>query len=621
VNTEELIELEVYSYADPNVFVDVLNARMDPAYMEELGGPGGGSVKVSVHDPKIVADPTILDYRNVVKVKVHGVIIGAFLIGKKISKILDKTSGEEVYEITGETLRTWFSDATLKPSNGLSLRSPTTRSFNFSTERGAWYKDSDWKPAIELLQIHTINPANYWSAQWGYGPGEWPDAPTAKWIWGTGEQNPPGGNNYFRYEFSTAEEGEYSLFLAVDNAYTIYLDGAEIANSAKELLTWTKTTRVDFPLTPGEHVLAIAATQYGDTDILSDDSAAGPRGPAGVVAALFRVGDAASSTAASLVGVTDASWKVLSYPAYVPGWTPGDVVLRIFNEAKARGIRFTNWITPTFTALTDSNGQPWESALDWTFDIGDDYTAILDKLEELVCDIWIDPATLTFNMAKSRGWDRSEMILAQDGITPVSDQIIFEEGKNLRRASIEGVGEVKNALTLLTVDGWIETQNDESVAKYGIIEGKLDTNSSSAISRVLASVVYSQRANPEQGATYQIFPHPDAIPFLHYGVGDWVLAPDDRGLLVKRRIVSLSLNEDAAGNPAYTAEFDTIFRDTEDKLNRMLTRGSGGGLGGGFSNGGDSSGNPRQPATDPRPAGSHHPHPQGPGRPSSGVGG
>jgi hypothetical protein len=577
VNLSERVELEIYSYADPTQYIDVLNGRISPEYMEEIRGAGGGQVEVSTRDPKVLADPTLLEYRNLVRVKVYGEYVGAFLIGKKKIKTVESTPGQETHVISGENLRKWFDDSTVKPRNGLAKTSPTTRSFNFASEIGYWYKPANWVNPVELMKVHQTGTPFSWIYQ--YSPAEWPDAPTAAWIWGVIPPNTmdfPAGHNYFRYEF-TATAGTYAFFVAGDNSVTVYVDGAVVADGEG----WTNTQRIDFDLNAGQHVIAV-------------DAVNGASGPGTIIGALFKAGDANTSVMAQLISVTGANtgWKVLPYPAAVPGWTPGEIVLTLINEAKARGVRSAGWLTPTFTAAADSYGNPWETQLDWSFDIAENYSSVFKKIEELACDIWINPETLQFNMAISRGVDRSIFRYAADGVTPITTPVIFEIGKNLKRASTEGASDIANSLSVQTEDGWLEVQRAASVAKYGVIEGKLDTSASESVSAAIAEEVFNQKANPEQGATYEIIPIEDHIPFHDFNVGDWVLAPDETGLLVKRRIMSLAVQENNAGIPQYTAEFDTIFLDNEDKLNRWMEKMAGGSAGSGFSNAGSSGGSP-----------------------------
>lgn len=748
------IEVEVFSLANPTTMLEVLNARISPSFMEELRGPGAGAVTLSMSDPKITADPTLIQARNILRFKVDSKVVGAMVIGDKTSKIIDDSSERETFEVSGESLRTWFNDAVVYPEGGLKQKSYEERSFNFaSIVKGTWYKSAQW-----------VNPT--WVMPWGdvvispwrYAPAQWPDVPQAGWIWSSNSAvSAPLGDNYFRFEFTTATDGDYSVFSAADNDFEVFIDGQLITTSKEEgnSWSWATTIRTDTKLAAGSHVVAFKVTNLG----------AGT--PAGLIASVFRAGDATMMTPAVLIGYTGqagSAWKVNAYPAEPPGWNPGEIMLTLLNEAQARGVRFPTWLTPTFTAVNDSYGNPWTVSMDWTFGIGTSLAEVLNKLEELVCDLWIDPETFQLHMVAERGLDRSDYgygaspyktrtnlvtnsgfevstagwtaeggaVLTRDTSSPISGSasgkltgggdiyiipntsgvigstvtfsisyrtsgtvtgtpqitvggggvtksvalpntqttaarfsvtsnvvsssscicaiylptspgivwvddiqlstdtegffdgntpsdlaikrawtgtaglststekyysitrpiLVFEKGKNLGSSSVDSSGEIKNSLIIQTSDGWLAANDTVSGSQstYGRVESSLDTGLSETLSRAVANLVFEKKAFPEIGASYEIIPFEGHIPWQDFQVGDWVLAPDERGLSVKRRVMSISVKEDAAtAQPVYAVEFDTIFQDNEEKLNRWMSKLSGGAVGGISNSGGGSS--------------------------------
>ena len=90
------VEVAVYSYLNPNNIVDVVPFRMEPKTLDEIQGPGGGSMRVMRDDEKLVESPNLLDYRNVCKLKLDGKAVGAFLLQNKKSEFLSpkEKSGE-----------------------------------------------------------------------------------------------------------------------------------------------------------------------------------------------------------------------------------------------------------------------------------------------------------------------------------------------------------------------------------------------------------------------------------------------------------------------------------------------------------------------------------------------
>lgn len=569
----EGIEVEVYRHDAPKVYVDTLQARLEPNALDELTGNGGGQVKINVNDPKILEDPTLLDYRNILKTKINGKIVAAIMIThKKTITIGEGEKSEEYYEITGESLKIWFDDADVKPYGGLKVDSPDTRSFSFASERGEWYDASKWLDPVVI--------APYGGGIWVDRPENWPINSNAKWIWGealnAGGNSPDNSVCLFRYEFNVALGGNYVFYLAADNYLDAYIDGQQVVTTDAKASAYAEATKVEIYLTPGDHVMAMK--------VRNESQATG--NPAAALAAIYRMeGDVETWVGAS----GGMGWKSLKYPAVMPGWSPGEIMVTLLNEAKARGVLFPSHLTPSFTTTHDSNNVPWGNALDWTFDIGEPLSSVVSKFEELGCYIWINPDTLQLNMSYSRGVDRSIFGYGADGITVTSTPIIFEQGKNLRKAESEGAGKIKNSLTIKTEVGWLIADNKDvpSTTKYGTLESQLDTGASEAISKSLAAVVFDQKAQAEEGATYEVIirPEDEAIPFVHFFVGDWVMAPNDRRELVKRRVMSISVSENENGRVHYAIEFDTIFQDREARINKLM---SGGGVGGSYSNAGGS---------------------------------
>lgn len=595
-NTQRIgLEMAVFAFDNPSLALDVVPRRFDLKTLDELQGPGGGSFKIMRDDAKLIETPNLLDFRNVCKIYLDRKVVGGFLIQARKTDFVnrDEKAGE-FWEVSGGGLREWLHDAIVESFGGVKNDSQSSRVFSFASEQGDWYIPADWGVPI-IIQQYNLNPN---PGPFGTAPAEWPDAPSANWIWGVNNDaglNPaPEGINYFRYEFTvetTIGTKNYSVFAAAKDDFDIYLDGQIIIES-RELNGYAKTWRADFEMSPGNHILAARVRANGD-------------GQAGLIASLFRAGDAATGTPAALLAVTDTTWVVNSYPDPVPGWTPGEIMLTLLAEAGARGVSFPGWLTPTFTSTVDSDGVAWSRSLDWTFDLGSEYYNVVEKLEELVCDVWIDPETLELNMYATRGVHR-------DVQSPAVQPVKFEIGRNVIRAQEEGTSDIKNALLMSTNDGWqvISDGLSGSIAKYGRIEGFVSTGASSAVSGDLAQSVFTTRAQPEITSTYDIIDVDDARPYTDFFVGDWVLAPsaDDENVLVSRHVMSIAIEEDDKNaNVKFAIEFDTIFQDLVSRYERWLKTTSDGTLGGTLANvssgGGGGGGSPTSQNTQTGPMG------------------
>jgi hypothetical protein len=583
------LEVTVYSVGTAITKLDVVPRRSDPSVMTEVEGPGAGAFTIASGDAKLTEIPNLLAYRNLVKMTRGSVVEGAFIIqGKKEDTISNSEEAGQSLTVSGEGLKTWFNDAEVYPWNGLLAGSSENRVFSWASPKGLWYKTADWKVPVKQWKYEMI-PSSTSDNPWPYRPAEWPDAPEAWWIWSVKENHPgdqystdnPQGYNYFRYEFDTTQAGSYSVFAAGDNTLHAFIDGNNIIES-DDFGSYHQTFRTDFELQPGHHVLAFKVWNN--------------EGPGGLIASLWRAGDAAAGSAAQLISVTGGTgWVVNGYPASEPGWNIGEILLTLLSEARARGVLFPSYITPTFTASKDSAGNNWESALPWTFSTGMSYLEVLDMLEEFSTDVWIDPDDFKLYAWNKRGVDRSVQ-------TSTAEPVQLREGYNLRSARETGQADIKNTLMLQTNDGWVEVVPDDptSIQKYGRIEGHLSTNANLSVSKQLAKRVFEQKALEEESAEYVLLPREGAWPLRDFQVGDWVLAPNRRGEMVKRRVMSITASETTDnGDAAYAIEFDTIFKDSETRLQKLLSIASGGGLGGGFANGSTPTSTVGTPTTTP----------------------
>jgi hypothetical protein len=571
--------VEVYRDSAPFTLVDVLNARWDPTYLSELKAHGAGGFKISKRDPKILANPSLLEYRNIIRLKMNNAYIGGFIIQTVKAGIVGQgEESDEVWEVSGEGFRSWSRDAAVQPSKGLKKTSAETRYFNFATERGPWYHAEDWN---EPERVMRWNQTPWPYPFWRHAPAEWPDVPGAWWIWSEQPINhggnvgidSPEGYNFFRHEFTTTVRGSYSFFFAIDDQADVFVDGELLMST--NLHSWSETIRLDFELDPGSHVIGIKGFNRDAEETELNHN------PGGFIGALFQIGDPAQPTSAKLLSYTGQAgkWKVNGYPETDPGWTPGDILLTLLAEADARGVRFAQNLVPTFTVSEDSAGEPWDEPVPMSFDIGATYEDVFEALEELGCDIYVDPATLELHVWKVRGFDRTM------GVSEAP--VVLIPGRNLISASETGQAEIVNHLLIHTPDGWFQdTALGASVEKYGRIESQISTDLTGAAAGKLINTFFAQKSLPELSATYELVPIPGAFPYVDFNVGDYISTPGSTGSYDKRRIMSIAMVEDTdTGEPRFVVEFDKIFKDRQSELEKWVSRTSHSrAIGGGFTN-------------------------------------
>lgn len=562
----EGIEVEIYGPANNYATkLGTLYGAQDPEALEEIKAFGGGSFKISKTDKRLSANPTWIKSRNICKLRVDGVVTNAFFIDEKETIIVGAgEAAEQGYLVYGQGLKNWFDDAEVRPVGGIKPLSQKTRYFNFaSVDEGPWYVSGSWTNPVNQGQVKTT-PA------WGSSPDKWPDiAASAQWIWVAAYTSPaPFDPCYFRHTVNITTAGTHAVYSAVDDYFELYVDGQKIAASDPKTSSHYEASRVEVQLSTGTHVIAYMAK---NTEGLAFN------GPAALAMALVRVAADKSETLISRSGA--GTWKCMAYPAVAPGWSIGEVLITLMNEAGARGVVFPSLLTKTFTTTTDSNSTAWVDKLEWSFKIGESLASVVKKFEELV-DIWIDPATMQLHCAQVRG--KNKTVANHSGA--FSQPISFLPGKHIVEARTQSRGKIKNAMSILTTEGWIE-QNDASLptSPFGRLEASIDTGATPDFAKKIASSIFAQRSIEEEGASYDLITQ-QYTPGVNLFVGDWVLAPNAIGLQVARRVMSIAVKRDSAGRPKYTIEFDTIFRSNEQALTRIVEKLGGGGVGGSSSN-------------------------------------
>lgn len=574
------IELTVFPHGDLDHPIGVVHRHWGATYLEELNRDGGGSFLIDPADPLLVDEPDLLGYTNWVRVRVNGDVRGWWEIAKK--RVVQAGEGDaaaEMIEVSGPGLLAQTAHAIVYPHGGVSKYAGETRTFNFAGPNGSlWMDPSDWTDAVSLGAANSnVWVGHGWSPVY---PEEWPV--TAWWVWDRPATlpYPPLGRAYFRREFTSTGTRKVRVFVSVADTAVVLLDGQPLLSVA-EFGANRRTYSKDIELLAGSHILAVKAEHRYS-------------GPAGVVVAMVEVGDDPSpggsqsySNADRIVWTGDGGWKVAAYPSPAPGWSPGLVLKTLTDEAVARGADIGP-LTYGFTGTHDSNAEEWPEALDWSWNVGTPLREVVSEIVETVADVWVDPDWV-LHMAPVRGTNRSAQVGDQQ-------PVVFRRLSNVLGASTEAQAELVNTLLTKTTDGWVE-QSDPggSVAKYGRRESFLSVVSASEDGRAPAMIreVFSRYARPRTAPTIEITEVEDHVPWVDFGVGDWVLAPsdDDPQVLTERRVMSIAVTEDEeTGRAVYSVEIDTIQEAEDERRSRWIAAVAKGSLNGGVagSSGGSS---------------------------------
>jgi hypothetical protein len=409
------IEIEVYDGVS-GAYLTQVSRRIGPTWLDE-DGPCAGSFTITADDPLLTKYPTLLKERNVVRVKIGSRYVGYWVITDLVATMVSGGEhSERAYKVSGEGGRTsHLPDAVVYPEsvNGLKTgdlldtahaQGIVGRQFGFTSSQnvGNWYDPLIWLAAVNLItqaNATVWNPATASGNPW-FGPLNWPDGGCTWMSWAetrglTGDQNGP---TYFRYEFINPIDQSVYFALAADNTAVAYLDGNEILSVDNYNWSAAVDTKKTEPilLKAGAHVLAIVGQQI-------DWQFTNQVNPSGV---LFSMMSASGQARIQ----SNSAWQAIGHPGIVPGWTVGDILQTLYQEAVARGVTsFENWLGLGFDNYRDSYGFAWRSdSSQWAFGIGAGYDAVVDAIQTAAADVWID-ANMQLQAAPDRGRDRAEV--------------------------------------------------------------------------------------------------------------------------------------------------------------------------------------------------------------------
>lgn len=542
-----MIRTEIFNKTGTTL-LDVLSDRMDPKFMEELNGLGSGNFKIPKKSGALVRTPALLAYGNIVKMTAEG-YVAAWVIEKKNQKIVGpKGHSERVWNVSGRGIGVKLADSLVYPEYGLRREAGKDRYFTFVAANGEWYNAGLWSLAVGVRQdADTTARAKH--------PSGWPDA-AAQWIWW---QNPQTSDTprtvYIRKVVTTSTKKKYTFFVTADNKYEFYVDGQQVATGSD----WKGFQEVTLVLEAGDHVFA-ARVENGD--------GAGANNPAGFMMTVKET----DTVIPTYLSRTDGTWYARREElSPLPGWNAGQVMTKLLAEATARGVTTAGAITKTWTSANDSAGVPWPNVVDRSFEIGTDLLYVLQQLSETSCD-WRMLHDQSLKMQVQIGVDR----------TTGSAPVILQPAKNVLDLDYEGDGSgIRTTLLVHNDLALTETSDAPAVAAEGRREGYLqipDSQSDNTTNQVVQFAL-TQRKQAAESVTVEVRSTAGAKPFVDWTLGDWVLAPNDAGVMTKYRVRAITVGEQN-GKIVYVPELSTVLEDAEARFNRWLKSIGNGTLGG-----------------------------------------
>ncbi len=250
----------------------------------------------------------------------------------------------------------------------------------------------------------------------------------------------------------------------------------------------------------------------------------------------------------------------------------GEAIRALVAEGQARGGLVG--ITTSFDDADDSNNAPFSVPIELTERAGTDLLRVAERHGELAVDVFMSPS-LVLNYYNARGFDRSIQ-------TVNAGPVILQAGDNITELESDEDGAIRNALLIETPTAWLERTEGASISAHGRREAFLslgNVNSSDQVDRASASV-FQRSAEPAEAKTLAVTDKEGQRPYVDWGVGDWVLAPDETGALERFRVRAMTVTETETGQPQFVPELATITQELEERLQRWLAAMERGTMGG-----------------------------------------
>lgn len=375
----------------------------DVEFLDELSGPGTGSCAIPLSE----AGSAEAVAGRYVDILVEGTSRFTFAIeGDPEYTVVGQ--GDELEAVVRVSGRGWgciLDQAIVHPEVDidLDLDSPW-RLFSFASP--SFPNDSGWVAADELYEYldgvdygdrYTIGtdglpypapidfpaPTSPVVNESTWAPGETlpvppgPDYVPVYWIWPPGEEDSI-GEAFFRTTITIVDDGPYVFAVTGDNYYTLFLEGVPILGEDEDQFCWRNWKEIPVTLVAGTYQVAAIVENV--------PIAVGLNNPGGFIMTVHTVNGQQLPNEVFLV--SDAAWDTFWSDTVWPGWTPGQIIDKVTDEATAQGA-LTAYDSASFTDSDDSASNAWADVQDgspyipsFAADVGSTIMAMLGKMKD-----------------------------------------------------------------------------------------------------------------------------------------------------------------------------------------------------------------------------------------------
>lgn len=380
------------------------------------------------------------------------------------------------------------------------------------------------------------------------------------WIWPTGEETSI-GFAFFRRTLTITADGVYTLAITADNFFTLFLEGVPILGEQTNHNIWKYWKEVELGLPIGTYQIGVVV----------ENTTIGALGtnPAGLLMTVHTLDNGQLPDSATLV--TDSNWVCEFATDFWPGWTPGQIIDTVIDEAVARGA-LTAFDSITFTATTDTATNAWADSQEsspyipaFAAEIGSTIMSMLGKMvDEGHIDWHVQSGTL-----KLDAWAAGSA-----GSTP---GVSLVAGTNLVTLERGSTNLYANALLVQWERGYVEVSDAAEITAFGsAVEDIYSSDGSTPDEGTRRGQVELTRRVEAEWPAIVVTVEPTSsadCPYEGFGLFDTITIPAVGGGTQNVRVVSISIEQDDEGYAIWRLELNrpwrAIVRETGDLLREI----------------------------------------------------
>lgn len=626
------VSARLLDYDGVEVPGDLLESAFGISFYDELNGPGRGQVSLPISEP----GAAFLQPGRYVDCQVEdasGTPQSRFTFkieGNPAYKVIQR--GEEYEQVVSVSGRGWacvMDEAIIYPEYERDFVISTTwRLFSFASPRypkstGPWpdaHAYAEYLEGVSTLYCYghfqnapdglaypapigfpwTTNPFNLVAG-----------VPTANyvdtyWLRPNASVLPDWldtGYYFFRREFTLTDDITPVTFTVTgDNFFTLFLEGVPILGEPidnADHWMWQGWKEHQMFLPAGTYTVAAAIYNISFDDLGATTPPA--RGPCtdegyaggntygnvgGLLFAAYVAGDAV--TAPTHILSSDDRWESWYDAEFWPGWTPGEIISALVNEALFRGA-MDIYTGGSFTDTTDSLGLVWRPVVididrpdipTVAFEVGSTVMAALEQLDEMGWINWhVRPGTLSLDVWRGRE------------PSPPASSATLAHGVNLRALERSATAPYANALMVQWEGGYAVLAADGSpeaiaagltvdeITAYGTrVEDVFASDAASEEEAVLQGYNELLRRAQSQYPAVVVVVEPTSTtdcPYEGYGINDYVTIPAEGGGTEISKVYSIQCDQDDEGWAIWTSELNAKL-DVPERSTLELLRQIGG---------------------------------------------